>query len=152
MWWTLNLTPNLTRVCTFGCRHLSINELGSIPNSIGNLTNLDSSWAPFGVRNWRDSITRPHTPWKKITDALKPDFATIIANILGAWSIILGAHTCVWGDLEVSSPTWEHPSSFILYYKWVSFVNGIVVGFERIVLSLWTQIDERGSYFKIKRR
>ena len=69
MWWTLNLTPNLTCVRTFGCRLLQSNQLtGLIPDNIGNLTNLQSLWAPFGVRNWRDSIRRTHTPWRRFMD------------------------------------------------------------------------------------
>ena len=52
----------LTRVCIFGCRYLDRNNFtGPIPDNIGNLTNLKNLWASFGVRNWRDSISRPHT-------------------------------------------------------------------------------------------
>ena len=92
-WWTLNLTPNSTRVCISGCRNLFNNNVtGPIPNSIGNLTSLQTLWVPLCVKNWSIPLTNyVRTPlgedswmlWNQI-------FATKIANILGG-QYILGA-------------------------------------------------------------
>ena len=85
MWWTSNLAPYPTSVCTFGCRSLENNQLtASIPNSLGNLTSLQNLWAPLCVKNWRVSLTR-HV-WSSFGEALwmlwNQNFAIKIANII----------------------------------------------------------------------